>query len=755
MPNHYAQPYFSENKIRFYDKSQPINASNPDFTLDLSEGIKNWGPGKNGPNNVVIYKNKIFVSLDLDGGSKGGVLIYNYSSVGFAKNATRNPPADLAIKPSGGDGIASIGIAIDPKTGDLYIPTFGGDPTKSGIYKYTAASNYMIGSQFSSRANDPTNVSQFCANLAFDTNNNLWMTTFPNSNEPNQHFLICYKGLDKNKVYKIINRPTRNYTATSTSGVNINVHLLSAPEGIAFDASGNLWLGNNNDERFVLTNPPVEGTNQGTFVKITKGWLDDFLSNPVGVTKSIDPTPTFPEPVKVYYLRSGKLGGLTFDGNTLFINDQGQNQGSSFTASGTVWKWDITTTFNTTNFKPSGIFTTYPGNGGGALVEPFLVIQDNPADIGSQPNATTTNAWDSRDIWVRQTNDGKTLGNNITQEVLGGQLSYVYVRISNKGITPTSGDEKIILYWAKASTGLGWPAPWDGSNNIPSPIKGEQIVQIDLSSPNVIQPNTDGIVEFRWAGTPNPINYGGDEHFCLLARIVTSPAPLLFTDPALTPPFSYGLTEQLAVTNPLGVTNPLLISNVLNNNKIAWRNIHITGVAAKIRPGSIIVANYLSVRINAKINFELLNSQGNRVELGTDKLLIGAKGIALEQLNQTDFSRNSVEVLEDGQFSILDIENGIENIILEPGETLTLAVQYIPTKKTEGYVLRVKQFVQDGATSVLVGGQTFVDGKVKGLPVEIIDEKTDETKDKYPSWLWILIILLIILIIGLLIAQYF
>ena len=96
-----------------------------------------------------------------------------------------------------------------------------------------------------------------------------------------------------------------------------------------------------------------------------------------------------------------------------------------------------------------------------------------------------------------------------------------------------------------------------------------------------------------------------------------------------------------------------------------------------------------------------------------------------------------------------------ENIILEQGETLPLTVQYISNEKTEGYVLRIKQFVQDGATSVLVGGQTFVDGKVKGFPVEIIDEKTDETKNKYPSWLWILIILLIILIVGLLIAQYF
>lgn len=750
MPNHYAQPYYDENKIRFYDKSQPINPSVPDFTLNLSKGIDdNWGSGKKGPNNVVIYKNKIFVSLDLDGSSKGGVLIYNYSSVGFAKNATTNPPADLAIKPNGGDGIASIGIAIDPKTGDLYIPVFSFDGTKSGIYKYTAP-NYTSGSLFVNfvppSAADPnpkgTSVRKICANLAFDGNGNLWMTTWNPNDNADEHFLICYKGLNKNDFYKIENTATKSYTATSTSSANINVHLLSAPEGIAFDASDNLWLGNNND--FAKTN----NAGEGTLVKINKAWLDTLLASPSTGLGAGNPTYTVPPAsVDIKYIPSGKLGGITFDGNTLFINDQGQNQGSSFTASGTVWKWDITTTFNTTNFQASGIFTTYPGNGGGALVQPFLVIQDNSADIGSEPNTTTTNAWESRDIWVRQTNDGKTPGNDVTQAVLGGQSSYVYIRIRNRGITPTSGNETIKLYWAKASTGLGWPEPWNGlKSGLPQslPIEGKPIDPVSgilLSSPNGIQPGQTGIVEFLWTDTPNPTNYTAkfgtdDEHFCLLARIETSPVP------------PYGLTEQLGGTNSL-------ISNVLNNNKIAWRNIHITRVAARIRPGGVIVGNYSSVRINAKINFELLNSQGNPIELGINKLLIGAKGNALERLNQTDFSRNSVELLEDGKFNILDIENGIENIILEPGETLPLTVEYMPTERTEGYVLRIKQFVQDGATSVLVGGQTFVDGKVNGFPVEIIDEKTDETKNKYPSWLWILIILLIILIVGLLIAQYF
>ena len=93
------------------------------------------------------------------------------------------------------------------------------------------------------------------------------------SHNNGKHFLICYKGLNKNDFYKIINRPTNNdYTATSISSASINVHLLSAPEGIAFDASGNLWLGNNND--FAKTN----NSGEGTLVKINKAWLNILLA---------------------------------------------------------------------------------------------------------------------------------------------------------------------------------------------------------------------------------------------------------------------------------------------------------------------------------------------------------------------------------------------------------------------------------------------------------------------------------------------
>lgn len=729
MRNYLAQPYYGENKIRFYTVNTPI-ASTPFYTLDLTSDITaTWGAG-NGPNNVVIYKNKIFVSFDLNG--KGGVLIYNYGDIYPVKNA--NPP--IKIKPGGGNGLSSIGIAIDPKTGDLYIPVFSFNGSGSGIYKYTAASNYTIGSQFSSFA-DPS-VAEICANLAFDTNGNLWMTTWSPDNDPTHHFLICYKGLNKNNFYKIINTPTKAYTATATTSATIAVHLLSAPEGIAFDRGGNLWLGNNND--FARTN----NAGEGTLVKINKAWLDTLLASPA--TGAGGPDYTVPTAsVDIKYIPSGKLGGLTIDENILYINDQGQNQGSNFTASGTVWKWDVTTPFNDTNFKPSGIFTTYPGNGGSALVEPFLVIRDNLTDTGSEPNVTTTAAWESRDIWVRQSNDGKTAGNDISQAVLGGQLSYVYVRIRNQGIIPTSGDEIIKLYWAKASTGLGWPAPWDGSNNSLLPIKGKPIDPVTGTAIGVILPGQTSIIEIPWTDTPNPKDYSAtfgtdDEHFCLLARLETS----------TTSPFGMSYPEGS------GATQNVLIQNVLNNSKIAWRNIHITKVVAKIKPGGIILANYSSVKMNAKLTFELLNNEGNPLRLGSNRLILGARGNALEKLNQTDFNRDFVQVLEDGKFNILNIENGVENIILQPGEILPLTVEYLPTEKTEGYVLRVKQFAEEKGAIILIGGQTFVDGKVKGFPVEIISEKeTNDQKKKLPYWLWILILLLVLLILGFLLINLF
>ncbi|MDB5388334.1 MAG: repeat containing protein [Planctomycetaceae bacterium] len=348
-----CQPYFDDQQIRFYSTLGAI-ASAPFFSLDLASDIAAAWPGRTGgPNSVAVRNGKIFVSIDCNG--QGGVLIYDFAEIFPIR--TSDP---IVVKPGPVNGLSSTGIAVEPVSGDLYIPTIVFGMEDAGVFVASAASNYTAISQFSS-FNSDNSVAENCANLAFDGKGNLWMTTFSPSASPDEHFLICYKGLDKSAYYKVVNSATKIYVATSQAGVAINVHLLSGPEGIAFDAAGNLWLGNNNDDF------PTNNAGEGTLVRISAAYLNTLLAG----TPALDNVVPAAD-ADVMSIPAGKLGGLEFDGSVIYINDQGQSQGSDFTLNGTVWRWDITKPFST-DFGESGIHTTYPGNGAGAILYPWFV----------------------------------------------------------------------------------------------------------------------------------------------------------------------------------------------------------------------------------------------------------------------------------------------------------------------------------------------------------------------------------------------
>jgi hypothetical protein len=343
-----AQPYYGEGKIRFYNKDHAV-AGNPCYTLDISADINTSWSTTSGINDVVIYNNKLFVSID-NGSGGGGVLVYNYADVYPAKIA--GPVAVLL--PQNATGLPVAGMAIQPASGDLYIGTFYTGASDAGIYVYTASSSYTnaSGIQLASYNND-NSIDKYIANLAFDAGGNLWFTEFDNVT-PAAQFLVCYKNVNKNQYYKVINPATKTYTATPPNGgAGTSVYLLSQPEGIVFDASGNLWLGNNNDD-YACNNQ-----GDGTLVEINASWISTTLLVQANGSSATVPTAS----TTVDYIAGGKLGGMLMSGNTLYINDQGQNQGTDYASSGTVWKYDVTTTFNTTNFVASGIHTTYPGNG--------------------------------------------------------------------------------------------------------------------------------------------------------------------------------------------------------------------------------------------------------------------------------------------------------------------------------------------------------------------------------------------------------
>ncbi len=105
-----------------------------------------------------------------------------------------------------------------------------------------------------------------------------------------------------------------------------------------------------------------------------------------------------------------------------------------------------------------------------------LYIKDTPADTGVEPNPDAGPMWISEDIWVRTSPDPGYLPyafpagsppwvplahqNPEYRDPKYSVPNYVYVRVRNRGSTASSGTERLRVYWAKASTGLAWPAQW-------------------------------------------------------------------------------------------------------------------------------------------------------------------------------------------------------------------------------------------------------------------------------------------------------
>lgn len=80
-----------------------------------------------------------------------------------------------------------------------------------------------------------------------------------------------------------------------------------------------------------------------------------------------------------------------------------------------------------------------------------LYIKDKPNDMGIEPNPNTQLMWTSKDIWIRNNDDGGLTHQN-PEYRSNGSPNYIYVRIINKSSVPSTGNEILNLNWAKAST---------------------------------------------------------------------------------------------------------------------------------------------------------------------------------------------------------------------------------------------------------------------------------------------------------------
>jgi hypothetical protein len=326
-------------------------------------------------------------------------------------------------------------------------------------------------------------------------------------------------------------------------------------------------------------------------------------------------------------------------------------------------------------------------NAWGAIA-PRTWMQDTPNDLGLEPNPTGDPMYVSDDVWVRKTPDGGLVHENAEYRA-GGLPNAVYVRVRNAGNQP--GGATLKVYWAKASSGLGWPAPWDGTVATPALMGG----LIDAKTTGSVPAHGESLIEFDWR-PPNPADYamfGADQnHFCLLARLETSASA------------PYGMT--IPETGNLG-------ANVRNNSHIVWKNISVfDNVLGDAGVGGMLVANFTKLAERTRVVFAI-----PRAEEKTPLYRYGTLTVVLPdrfyKLWKEAGGKGSGFEVKGRELRITSGQAWIGDINLKPGEALGLEVRYKGTRKPETAALKDFAFHFDVQQMTLVRDKWVNKGAVR------------------------------------------
>ena len=358
-------------------------------------------------------------------------------------------------------------------------------------------------------------------------------------------------------------------------------------------------------------------------------------------------------------------------------------------------------TYTNSNNRPNGTWNNETGYG---LVNAFeavklaqqmssstldLYIKDSSEDFGIEPNTTTPYMWNSDNIWIRNVDDGGLEHQN-PEYNSNNAPNFVNVRVINKSCVASTGTNKLKLYWAKASTGLSYPNPWNGGITYPNTnaSMGNPLAVLDIPA---LQPGQEIILKSPWI-IPNPANYGNNDqwHFCLLARIESLDDPM----------------TSIETTN--------LNANVRNNNNIAWKNVTVVdlldlhngnpgGVVAIGNPANSPKNYYLEMLVDDSETGKPVYQEAE-IGIKMDAVLFNARerGGSVAQL-LTSTSEQSKKIVK-GNHVILD------NISFNANEigTLKLDFNFLTQEMSQKSNYRYHIIQKETGTGKIIGGETFV-----------------------------------------------
>jgi Pregnancy-associated plasma protein-A len=345
-----------------------------------------------------------------------------------------------------------------------------------------------------------------------------------------------------------------------------------------------------------------------------------------------------------------------------------------------------------------------------------LWSQDRPEDLGAEPDPSAAPMWESDDIWVRRQNDGFANQDHQNPEYrpAGFGSNFVYVRVRNRGCS-AAGSGTLKLYWAKASTALAWPQPWDGTVTSPALMGGV----IGSQPTGSVAAGGFVVLEFPWY-PPNPANYasfGADQsHFCLLSRVET------------------------AAVAPFGMTFPEstnLYANVQNNNNIVWKNISVVDeLPGGGRVAYVSVGNVSDQTPLVTLVFAARKEERRTIfDWGEVRVALGPK--LYERWKESGALSDQIQVAGADEIALLGNGARLNDIRIDPRELFTIRITFEPRERqprNEVFFLDLVEYVraEDGRYEV-VGGQQFV---VKTL-VPVGPEKGHQTQLTFDGAEWI------------------
>ncbi len=348
-----------------------------------------------------------------------------------------------------------------------------------------------------------------------------------------------------------------------------------------------------------------------------------------------------------------------------------------------------------------------------------LYIRDKTEDLGFDWSYPPNWDWDdSPDIWVQNKYLTPLYRYQHDQDLEFGSPigAWVYVQVHNKSCvayTP-SGNERLAVYWTRASTNASWTA---GNFTDPTHTLGHQVNSAPIPA---LAPGESAVIPLAW--DLSQLNAALGENICLLARIEN-----ITGDPITNHP------------NNLG-------DDVYFNNNIAMKNLQVV----KLKRGKL--GNNANLAPGGHVFIGEPGSSGNVYDLkfgttpwsGVGEDLFEAAEVTLHvdqsfwdvANHSPGFSLSGIEVVNDQELRVLSADAVIGGLNFQPEERVQVYAGFsflseFVTDDSTQFTFHIRQFKpQPGAEAELTGGVHF---DLTRLPREYFEADAGADQEIYET----------------------